>query len=524
MLAIYLVVNLFLLCLSISSVMAEETPFLEFKRRIAVNNLKSNTDFAMNQHLFAITGDASLFLANEQMVTLFPHNVLAPLKAVCIDYRNDVWALDANTHEIIKLNTGSGDIKRLPATHVFMHAPTDISRYANGVFVWEQGSGHYAYLDYKGNVISSGQHKQAYQCIAKDGANRVCINARQNGIQMYHHHQLIAHYKSTEAYSRYSDIAISQAGQIWVSDPAAGKVLGFSARLQSLLISDLVSANIQHPQRISLVDNSIWLLDSAQQAVIELTLRTASSGFEHQLLAEEYHALGNAQAAWKQITLAEALAQPTDALWLLKGKVLYTLQQYDQAILNFKKIGLNKFSSDINDKNYWLGNAYYRLKQYKRAATAYRTMDTLIARYNLGVVYFEQKKYHLAQPIFASLLKQKPDDHWSRLAIIETYIANEQFYLALQHSRILLPHPQLGRHARFYIGLIRFKMGQIDSAIDYLQRASKEGPYYTLALQTLADAYTQRGELSLADKSMKTLQKVREYKQELKTISIKDTL
>jgi len=508
-----------LLSLNVESVCAKQTPFLQFERSIIIENIKTDTDFAVSENLLVITGNASLFLVDKKMVHLFPGNSLAPTKSVCIDTNDDVWLVDANNHDVIKLSTVNSDIKRIGAGELRMHTPTDISCVESGAFVWEKSSGHYAYLDHDGDLIASGRQRQAYQCAAKDLDSRVCINTQQDGIQLYQLNQLIAQYKPKVAITRYSDISIDNDGLIWVSDAIAGQLQVFSEHLQPLFTSELISDRLKNPQRISVFNNSIWLLDSAQNALIKLSLRHASSAFEHQLLAEEYYALGNMRKALEEVAMAGMLAQPKDDLKLLKAKVVYGLQDYQQSILI-----LNTMNAHTDDYSFWLGNAYFRLKQLEQAVIAYRNLESATAQYNLGVVYLEQNKYELAQSIFESLLKLQADDHWARLALIETYINTSQFDLVLQNSESLLEYPEIARQAHFYMGLALYKTGQAASAISYLQRASQEGPYYTRALRLLADAYTQQGDSAMADKTRRTIRSLQEFKQMEKTITIKDQL
>jgi len=505
-------------CFHVTHTVAEETSFLQFEREIKIRNLKMDTDFAVSADLLAITSNTSLFLADKNMQPLFPGNSFAPLKAISIDHKNNIWGIDVNNNDIINLDSRSGDIKRIRAEMLSMHIPTDISRHENGIFVWEKGSGHYAYLDYQGKLLSSGHHQQAHQCIAKDRLQRICINSEQNGIQIYRNEQMIAQYPSVDAHARYSDIAISESNQIWLSDSARGSLHSFSTQLKPLITSELISDYLQSPQRISITGHSIWLLDTTRQALIKLTLRKANSTFEHQLLAEEYYAIGNAQAALKSINFISSVTFD-DALWLLNAKILYSLQRYKQAVLSLNKI---KVISD--EKNFWLGHAYYRASQFEHAITSYRNAGTPTALYNIAVILMEQQRHQEAHKMLTLLINQHPNDHWSRLALIKTSLANEQYSLVLQHSHLLLEDPLLSRHAGFYIGLALFKSGQDDEAIGYLQRASREGPYYTRALQILIEAHTQRGEWSLADKMRQALGKVRTVKQEFNAISIKEHL
>ncbi len=103
------------------------------------------------------------------------------------------------------------------------------------------------------------------------------------------------------------------------------------------------------------------------------------------------------------------------------GTELFNKMDYEEAIVKFKKAAeLNADKKITSESMFWIGEAYYRLKNYQLSFSYYKkfldarqskSIPTYnIAFYNIGYIYFKRKEYANALNYFKKFLSTKPSN------------------------------------------------------------------------------------------------------------------
>ncbi len=161
---------------------------------------------------------------------------------------------------------------------------------------------------------------------------------------------------------------------------------------------------------------------------------------------------------------------------------------------------------------YWMGEAFFRMKQYDRARVAYSdfqvtpsaTQSKLFndARYSLGYVYFELKDYRSAAAQFRKFIEEAdPNDlrriHDAQLRAGDSYFVTKGYFTA---NRFYQDAAKTGGpdtdYAYFQGALCEGLLGNNDKRISQLTQLISEEPeseYVDDALYTIGKGYMQAG-------------------------------
>lgn len=145
--------------------------------------------------------------------------------------------------------------------------------------------------------------------------------------------------------------------------------------------------------------------------------------------------------------------------------------QYKAAIASFEKAGSIKSSAEANAQ---IGELYSKIGQRSKAISYYKTalrqdINHPQARFNLAIIYVQQKKRGLAKAELTTLIKKNS-----------------------RHAEAL-----------YQLGKIEQEGKNIDSAIHYYKRSVKINPSYFKGHLNLGKAYYQKGSISKAETSYK---------------------
>ncbi|MBN1329748.1 MAG: tetratricopeptide repeat protein [Candidatus Heimdallarchaeota archaeon] len=176
-------------------------------------------------------------------------------------------------------------------------------------------------------------------------------------------------------------------------------------------------------------------------------------------------------------------------------------KEFEKAISNFLKI-----LEDVPDHgNTWmnLGIAYYQAKKYQQAAdsfkSAYINDKSLIgARFNLATTLIALNKFTEAIPILEESLKVKPDDHRARIELAKLYWHQGEHQKALDtfHQVLLKDYNNVDAirgAAEAYL-----RTNQSDKAIEYYERLLTKAPDDAVAYYQLGYLYGNKQKYDLA--------------------------
>ena len=147
------------------------------------------------------------------------------------------------------------------------------------------------------------------------------------------------------------------------------------------------------------------------------------------------------------------------------GRVYLAMGRYDLAISHFKKS--LKIKEDYTPARNNLGNAYAvkkewdkAIEQYEIAANSLLYATPYYPLANIGFVYYQQKKYDLAEKYYRKALRVKRDYVGALHGLARTHLAT----------------------------------GRVDEAIDMLEKAIELAPEGAFLHYDLANAYRQKGD------------------------------
>lgn len=231
-------------------------------------------------------------------------------------------------------------------------------------------------------------------------------------------------------------------------------------------------------------------------------------------LVEVYLTTKNYQAA---LTSIDKIKHPSTKILEAKQDILFQLgtqaftnMKLEEAVDLFNQaISLGSYNMESrNDAYFWRGECYYRLEDYRKAISDYRTYLNntrqrntdmyALAHYNLGYSYFKEKDYSEALSRFrqctdleANLKAPSLADAYNRIG--DCLFHNRQFAMAEEnYTRAAQLQPSAGDYSiyqkGFLLGLQKDYKGKI-STLDRLIRDFPESQYVDDALFEKGRAY-----------------------------------
>lgn len=247
-------------------------------------------------------------------------------------------------------------------------------------------------------------------------------------------------------------------------------------------------------------------------------------------LVEVYLTTKNYQAALNSINKinrpsTKILEAKQDILFQL-GTQAFTNMKLDEAVDLFgQAINLGSYNMESrNDAYFWRGESYYRLGEYRKAISDYRTYLNntrqrntdmyALAHYNLGYCYFKLKEYGEAQNRFRQYVDLESNQNAPALAdaynrIGDCLYQNRQFAQAEEnYSRAAQLQPSAGDYSvyqkGFLLGLQKDYRGKINM-MDRLIRDYPESQYVDDALFEKGRSYVLLENSSQAANAFETL-------------------
>ncbi len=188
---------------------------------------------------------------------------------------------------------------------------------------------------------------------------------------------------------------------------------------------------------------------------------------------------------------------------------LFNSRQYDEAIELFKTASNYDYEPEITARaNYWMGDAFYRQKNWWGAMKYYNAFLKMpVARklpeyakayYNLGYTYFKRKDYSDAVDYFREFLKRASNENASLrsdayLRLGDCYFINKRYQTAIEYynEALALNKSDLDyayyQKAMSYGALGKFK--EKINSLDRLVRYQKNSPYFDDAIYEIATSY-----------------------------------
>lgn len=224
-------------------------------------------------------------------------------------------------------------------------------------------------------------------------------------------------------------------------------------------------------------------------------------------LVEVYLTTKNYQAALKSI---DKIKQPSTKILEAKQDILFQLgtqafanMKLDDAVDLFSRaISMGAYNDEArNGAYFWRGESYYRLGEYPKAISDYRTYLNntrqrntdmyALAHYNLGYSYFKEKNYSEALNRFRQYADLEGNQQSASLAdaynrIGDCLFQNRQYAMAEEnYTRAAQLQPSAGDYSiyqkGFLLGLQKDYKGKI-STMDRLLREFPESQYVDDAL------------------------------------------
>lgn len=228
-------------------------------------------------------------------------------------------------------------------------------------------------------------------------------------------------------------------------------------------------------------------------------------------LVEVYLTTKNYEAALKSINKinrpsTKILEAKQDILFQL-GTQAFTNMKLDEAVNLFTQaISLGTYNMESrNDAYFWRGESYYRMGEFDKAISDYRTYlnntrqrDTdmyALAHYNLGYSYFKKKQYEEALNRFRQYVnlegnQQSPSlaDAYNRIG--DCLYQNRQFAMAEEnYTRAAQLQPSAGDYSIFQKGFLLGLQKDYKGKINMMDRLIREFP----ESQYVDDALFEKG-------------------------------
>jgi tetratricopeptide (TPR) repeat protein len=224
------------------------------------------------------------------------------------------------------------------------------------------------------------------------------------------------------------------------------------------------------------VDNIRRQYPATARKLAEASLKAdPHNALSHTALGAVLEAEGNPDGAEAQYLEALYL-DPTAAEPMSRLFVLYQKKGDPQAIGRLERLLIASLEKkkDSAVHHDWLGQVYMRTGQTDKAEMAFNTAINLSPktpefRVSLGTLRVQQKRYDDARTAYEEALKLKPDH-----------------MLAL-----------------YNLGVVSAMQGKIDEAIGFFEKAAATGPPSVALLNSMAQAYEQKGDLARAAEALR---------------------
>ncbi|MCF8229586.1 MAG: tetratricopeptide repeat protein [Bacteroidales bacterium] len=233
----------------------------------------------------------------------------------------------------------------------------------------------------------------------------------------------------------------------------------------------------------------------------------------YNLLAQLYLSTKNFKAALTSIekinNKTTKLKKAYQKIAYYRGIELFNTRQYKEAIELFKTATEYDYDAKITAQaNYWMGDAFYRLKNWWGAMKYYKLfLNDRAARvlpeyskayYNLGYTYFKRKDYSDAVDNFRDFLETSGNknpglmsDAYLRLG--DCYFINKRYQTAIEYYNEALRLNKSDQDYAYYQKAMSYgalgKFKEKVSTLNRLVRYHKKSPYYDDALYEIATSH-----------------------------------
>lgn len=306
------------------------------------------------------------------------------------------------------------------------------------------------------------------------------------------------------------DIESGLDSLVFATAPSRPAILAYDA--SGRLIQDFLPVRplLLRPTSLTIRGSDLWLVDEGKKVVYRFTVRTAVTGMEHQILGEEHLALHYPEVAAIEFERAHLLGRDSFDLRLAWGQALYAMKEFQRALDQFKAAEAQK--SENPEVALWLGQSHNALGLMQEAEKDYlKTVrlapDHALAHYYLGMLYLAENKLDLAEVHLNRALQADTEDRQACLGLGRVYLGQKKYGQAREVFGSFSGPEDLLRQARYYIGLTYLFEGKPEQAIPYLERAGREGPFFSDAFHGLGTAYRL---LNLKDKAENSYRKALE--------------
>lgn len=445
-------------------------------------------------------------------------------EAIEVDGQGRLWIADATLRRVYIISSAGDLLATLGSPEPTLDAPVALSRFdENGMAVWDRQAGVLWRFSETLELLDAWRPgAEPLLCIALGIERSVCVLAGERELVAYRQGHPVARHIEDDRYSRIGDIVPGPDGQLFLSDVSGKRLRSLSSALDVSQRFYLYESLFVRPTRFTLQGDHLWLIDEGREELLRFALRTAVTGLEHALLGEEYLALGYCRPALDELDTALRLGYRDDAVRLLRGRALYGLQRYSEALAEFEQLAGPR-------RDFWRGNALFRLGHYGEAVRAFQNAlqhepDNSLALFNLAQTLLEVERYADAEAVYRELVAAAPDHLQARLGLARSVLGQGDHGTAMEILRMLINEDGIGREARHYLGLAHLAAGVPETALPWLERAAEEGPYFKEALAGLVEANRRLGRIARARRHEQQMHAVDRQAERLGILLLEETL
>lgn len=210
-------------------------------------------------------------------------------------------------------------------------------------------------------------------------------------------------------------------------------------------------------------------------------------------VGEAFLVEGNLIGALREFKKAEAL-NPDDPITQYNlGLVYYYRERYDLAIQHLERV--LQLRPNYAPAHNTLGNVYAARQEWAKAIAAYERVieDAFYATpffplSNMGLAYYHQKEYGMAEKHFLEALKLKPDFVNALAGLGMTYNATGRYAQAAGRLETALKKEPKSPHLHFELGRAYAGLGETEKARAAFARVVELAPGTPLAADAQAQA------------------------------------
>ena len=178
---------------------------------------------------------------------------------------------------------------------------------------------------------------------------------------------------------------------------------------------------------------------------------------------------------------------------------LEDLEEYFSQNFGYKSLEKAiKIKPDDHDVYNNMGNAYYDLKEYKKAIECYKKAielkpDYYDAHYNMGNAYDDLKEYEKAIECYKKAIELKPDDHDVHYNMGNAYYDLKKYGKAIECYEKALEIEPYDRDPHYNMGNAYYDLKEYEKAIDCYEKAIELKPGDYDAYNNMGLAYAELG-------------------------------